>query len=56
MLFVMIAGIELDLKKAWAHRRESTITAGLALGTPLLFGCLAAAGLLLSTAGWGRRR
>ena len=27
MLFVMIAGIELDLKKAWAHRRESTITA-----------------------------
>ena len=42
MLFVMIAGIELDLKKAWAHRRESTITAGLALGTPLLFGCLAA--------------
>ena len=23
MLFVMIAGIELDLKKAWVHRRES---------------------------------
>jgi Kef-type K+ transport system membrane component KefB len=51
MLFVMIAGIELDLKKAWAHRRESTITAGLALGTPLLFGCGAAAVLLLSD-GW----
>ena len=51
MLFVMIAGIELDLKKAWAHRRESTITAGLALGTPLIFGCLAAAGLLLFE-GW----
>lgn len=51
MLFVMIAGIELDLKKAWAHRRESTITAGLALGTPLLFGCLAAAGLMISD-GW----
>ena len=51
MLFVMIAGIELDLKKAWAHRRESTITAGLALGTPLLFGCLAAAGLLTAD-GW----
>ena len=46
MLFVCIAGIELDLRKAWAHRRESTITAGLALGTPLLFGCLAALGLL----------
>ncbi len=46
MLFVMIAGIELDLKKAWAHRRESTITAGLALGTPLVFGCVAAIGML----------
>ncbi|WP_153147007.1 cation:proton antiporter [Dechloromonas sp. H13] len=51
MLFVMIAGIELDLRKAWEHRRESTITAGLALGTPLLFGCLAAAGLLMYD-GW----
>ena len=33
MLFVMIAGIELDLRKAWAHRRESGITAGLAGAT-----------------------
>ena len=46
MLFVMIAGIELDLKKAWEYRRESTITASLALGTPLLLGCVAAAGML----------
>ena len=51
MLFVMIAGIELDLSKAWAHRRESSITAGLALGTPLLFGC-AAALLLLNESSW----
>src|SRR5574343_145007 len=51
MLFVCIAGIELDLRQAWAHRRESGITAGLALGTPLLFGCGAAAVLLLSD-GW----
>lgn len=51
MLFVMIAGIELDLKKAWAHRRESGITAGLALGMPLLFGCGAAA-LMLGFDGW----
>ncbi len=51
MLFVMIAGIELDLKKAWVHRRESSITAGLALGSPLLFGCGAAAILLLDD-GW----
>jgi len=51
MIFVMLAGIELDLKKAWQHRRESTITASLALGTPLLFGCVAAAGML-GFAGW----
>ena len=51
MLFVMIAGVELDLRKAWAHRRESTITAGLALGTPLLFGCAAAAAMLVFD-GW----
>ncbi|MYM38091.1 cation:proton antiporter [Duganella qianjiadongensis] len=51
MIFVMIAGIELDLKKAWEHRRESGITAGLALGVPLLFGSVAALGLL-GYAGW----
>jgi Kef-type K+ transport system membrane component KefB len=51
MVFVWIAGIELDLKKAWAHRRESTITAGLALGTPLAFGCVAATGMLMYD-GW----
>ena len=46
MLFVCIAGVELDLKKAWAHRRESGITAGLALGVPLLFGSIAAVAML----------
>ena len=51
MVFVMIAGIELDLAKAWEHRRESSITAGLALGTPLLFGSIAAMGMLM-TPGW----
>ena len=51
MLFVMIAGIELDLKATWAHRRESGITAGLALGAPLLLGC-AAAGVMLGLGGW----
>lgn len=51
MLFVCIAGVELDLKKAWLHRKESTITAGLALGSPLLLGCLVAAGLLMFD-GW----
>ncbi|WP_374088014.1 cation:proton antiporter [Methylomicrobium lacus] len=51
MLFVWIAGIELDLRKAWQHRRESIVTAGLALGTPLVFGSIAATGLLMFD-GW----
>jgi Kef-type K+ transport system membrane component KefB len=51
ILFVWIAGVELDLHQAWEHRRESGITAGLALGTPLLFGCLAASGMLMYE-GW----
>jgi Kef-type K+ transport system membrane component KefB len=51
MLFVWIAGIELDLKKAWEHRRESGITAGLALGTPLALGSVVAIGML-GFAGW----
>ena len=46
MLFVMIAGVELDLSKAWAHRFESGITAGCALGVPLAFGSIAAIGML----------
>jgi Kef-type K+ transport system membrane component KefB len=46
MLFVCVAGIELDLKRAWLHRRETAVTAALALGVPLLFGALVACGLL----------
>ena len=53
MIFVWIAGIELDLKKSWQDRRDSCITAGLALGCPLLLGCIAAAGLMtLLSADW----
>ena len=51
MIFVWIAGIELDLKKAWTYRRESAIAAGLALATPLLLGSIVAAGMLMY-AGW----
>jgi Kef-type K+ transport system membrane component KefB len=51
MVFVCVAGIELDLKQAWHHRRESTITAGLALGVPLLLGAVAAIGMLFVD-GW----
>lgn len=52
MIFVWLAGIELDLRSAWRYRRESTITAGLALGTPLAAGCAAAAVLLVTSDGW----
>ncbi len=51
MVFVWIAGIELDLKKAWVNRRESAITAGLALATPLLLGSLVGVGLATQS-GW----
>ncbi|MBL8311280.1 MAG: cation:proton antiporter [Burkholderiales bacterium] len=51
ILFVWIAGIELDLHQAWVHRRESIVTAGLALGVPLLFGSAVAASML-SVPGW----
>ncbi|WP_373987070.1 cation:proton antiporter [Duganella sp. BuS-21] len=51
MLFVMLAGIELDLKKTWQYRRESITTAGMSLCVPLIFGC-AAALLLMNYEGW----
>ena len=51
MVFVWIAGIELDLKKAWQHRFESGVTAGLALGVPLAFGSVVAVGMLMFP-GW----
>ena len=46
MLYVFIAGVELDLKRAWRHRSESATAAALALGVPLLFGSVAALGFL----------
>jgi Kef-type K+ transport system membrane component KefB len=51
MLFVWIAGIELDLKAAWRERRDVATTATLALATPLAFGC-AAALLVVGRPGW----
>jgi len=51
MVFVWIAGIELDLSKAWTHRRESGVTAGLALIVPLAFGSRRPIGLL-AYPGW----
>ncbi len=42
MLFVFSAGLELDLQDAWAWRHETALTAGLALGFPLILGSGAA--------------
>ena len=46
MLFVMIAGIELDVGAAWADRRDTGATAALALGMPLLLGAGVGLGML----------
>ncbi|MBB5746048.1 cation:proton antiporter [Brevundimonas variabilis] len=51
MIFVWVAGIELDLKQAWKHRVETGITSGLALAVPLVFGSLAAL-IMLQSPGW----
>lgn len=51
MCFVWIAGIELDIDHVWIHRRESGITAALALGFPLAFGAAAAA-VIARYPGW----
>ncbi|WP_421730184.1 cation:proton antiporter [Brevundimonas sp.] len=51
MIFVWVAGIELDLKQAWARRGETSITAGSALLVPLAFGSVAAMGMLMFP-GW----
>ena len=52
MLFVWVAGLELDLKLAWERRAESGITAACALFVPMALGCGAAAILLASGPGW----
>ncbi len=51
MLYVSIAGIELDLKKVWRYRAESLTAAAFALAVPLLLGGMVAAALL-HHAGW----
>ena len=51
MIFVWIAGIELNIQKAWQHRVESGITAGFALGMPLTFGSIAAF-FIMQYPGW----
>lgn len=52
MIYVWCAGLELDTRKAWKYRRETGITAGLALGMPLLFGTIAAVVMLSYSHEW----
>jgi len=56
ILFVWVAGLELDLKAVWARRRETVVTAAFALGAPLALGAAAAAGLLAVSQGWAGPR
>jgi Kef-type K+ transport system membrane component KefB len=51
ILFVWLAGLELDLAQAWRHRHESVITASLALSAPLGLGSIAAYAMVLQP-GW----
>jgi Kef-type K+ transport system membrane component KefB len=51
MMFVFVAGVELDLSAAWKDRRETTTTAALALVTPLALGALAGVAIL-AYPGW----
>ncbi len=51
MMFVWVAGIELDLSEAWRRKGETAATASLALLVPLVFGCIAAA-VMLTQPGW----
>ena len=51
MLFVFVAGLELDVAGAWRDRRETGLTAALALAVPLLLGTAAGA-LILAWPGW----
>lgn len=52
MIFVWVAGLELDLPKAWQHKRESGVTASFAFCTPFVFGCVAALLLMAWRGGW----
>lgn len=51
MMFVFVAGIELDIADAWQHRSETLTTATLALVTPLALGALAGMAIL-TFQGW----
>ena len=51
ILFVFVAGLELDVTDAWKKRRETSLAAGFALVVPLAFGALVAWAMVQSP-GW----
>jgi Kef-type K+ transport system membrane component KefB len=52
MLFVFLAGVELDVSEAWDNRRDTGLTAALALILPFIFGSMVGIGLLQRSASW----
>ena len=54
-VFVWLAGVELDVRQAWANRRECLVTAGLALAFPLVLGAFVAMLLALDSRWMGAK-
>lgn len=52
MIFVFLAGVELDVSEAWDNRRETGLTAALALVVPFAFGSVVGIGLLQLSENW----
>jgi Kef-type K+ transport system membrane component KefB len=52
ILFVWLAGLELDLAGAWAERRDGMVTAACALLFPLMMGAVVGWGLMLDDGRW----
>jgi len=52
MLFVWIAGIELDLHQVWRQRRDTLTTVGWATGLPLIAGSAVGAAMLMHSRDW----
>jgi Kef-type K+ transport system membrane component KefB len=52
MIFVWVAGVELDLGRAWKQRRETGVTAALAFATPMLLGSVVGLALVSQPGGW----
>ncbi|MCH8476664.1 MAG: cation:proton antiporter [Wenzhouxiangella sp.] len=52
ILFVWLAGLELDLPQAWVNRRDILVTAGFALLLPIVMGAAVGIFLLMHNVDW----